>query len=213
MNFPEIKIKPSQLHKVRGYFSRQFSHYDLIHNHKNGKDKFHYRYPAIQFKIHNHLAIHAYKQEGLDVLKKLFMDTESIQVESRKYYVRNKEIEAKDVQFGEDGQHYAYSFLTPWIALNQENFKDYQNLPGEKERNAKLNSILINNIIAFCKFAGYTLENRLIIRSKFIPTQTLFKGKLHLAFTGEFMVNFLLPDLTGLGKGPSRGYGNIIRRI
>jgi hypothetical protein len=213
MKFPGIPIKPSQLHKVRGYFSRQFAQFDLLHNHQPGSEKFFYRYPAVQFKIHDCLAVHAYKQEGISVLKELFLEAENIVIEDRVLTINSKEIEVKDVEFGEDGEGYVYEFVTPWIALNQQNYKDFLSLDTDEQRKEKLHAVLINNIISFCKFAGYTVQNRLKIKSVFTPVQTNLKGKTHLAFKGEFMVSFLLPDLLGLGKSTSRGYGNIIRKI
>jgi hypothetical protein len=86
-------------------------------------------------------------------------------------------------------------------------------LDTEHQRKEKIHAILINNIISFCKFAGYTIQDRLEIKSAFTPVPANLKGNTHLAFKGEFMVNFLLPDMLGLGKSTSRGYGNIIRKI
>jgi hypothetical protein len=213
MRFPEILINPSQLHKVRGYFSRQFDQFDLLHNHRPGSEKFFYRYPAVQFKIHDCLAVHAYKSEGIDVLKQLFLESEQIVIQDQVLVVNDKEIEVKEVAFGEDGEQYVYEFVTPWIALNQQNYKDYLSLETGEQQEEKLHAILINNIISFCKFAGYTVRERLEIKSNFNPVSTNLKGKAHLAFMGEFMVKFLLPDLLGLGKSTSRGYGNITRKM
>jgi hypothetical protein len=213
MKFPEIRIKPAYLHKVRGYFSRQFDQFDLIHNHQVSSGKYFYRYPAIQFKIHDCLAVHAYKLVGIAVLKELFLEAENIVIERQVSTINSKEIEVKEVEYGEDGRQYVYEFVTPWMALNQENFKDYLSLGSDKQRVEKLHAILINNIISFCKFSGYTIKDRLEVKSSFEPVPANLKGKTHLAFKGEFMINFLLPDLLGLGKSSSRGYGNIIRKI
>lgn len=213
MKFPGVHIPPSQLHKVRGYFSRQFAQFDLLHNHEVNSDKVIYRYPAVQFKIHDCLAIHAYKGEGIEVLKELFLEAENIVIEDRVLTVNSKEIEVREVEFGEDDETYVYEFVTPWIALNQQNYRDFLSLETDIERREKLHAILINNIISFCKFAGYTVESRLAVKSNFKSVSTNLKGKTHLAFTGEFMVNFRLPDLLGLGKSTSRGYGNVLRKI
>ncbi len=213
MKFPGIEIKPSQLHKVRGYFSRQFAQFDLVHNHRPAPEKYFYRYPAIQFKIHEGLAVHAYKAEGTAILKELFLEAENIVIEGQVLEVKNREIEVREVEIGEDGESYVYEFVTPWIALNQQNYKDFLSIETDEEKKDKLHAILVNNILSFCKFAGYTVQNRLAIKSSFSPVATNLKGKTHLAFMGEFIVNFLLPDLLGLGKSTSRGYGNIIRKI
>lgn len=213
MDFPGIVIKPWLLHKVRGYFSRQFEQFDLLHNHEANSDRVIYRYPAVQFKIHENLAIHAYKPEGISVLKELFLGVENIVIEGRVVKVNSKEIEVGEVEFGEDGEMYVYEFVTPWIALNQENYKEFLALGTEEQRKEKLHAILINNIISFCKFAGYTVGERLVVKSNLKSVDTNLKGKVHMGFLGEFMVNFRLPGLLGLGKSTSRGYGNVLRKI
>ena len=57
MRFPEIKVRPAELHKVRGYFSNEYKQYDLLHNHDRETGKSIYRYPAIQFKINQYFSI------------------------------------------------------------------------------------------------------------------------------------------------------------
>lgn len=211
--FPEIKIKPSELHKARGYFSTQYNQYDLMHNHDKKTGKYLYRYPAIQFKITDYFSIFGYKQEGIDILKEVFLTSEDIVLEGKNIKIYGKEIEVKEIKYGEDGQFYVYDFFTPWLALNQDNFVEYKSMNDEGQKNRMLNSILINNIISFCKFTGYTIKNRLKVKSKFREIPANLKGKTHTAFKGEFMVNFLLPDYLGLGKSSSRGYGNILKRM
>jgi len=213
IRFPEIRIKPSYLHKVRGYFADQYNQYDLIHNHDKKTGKFHYRYPAIQFKITDYLSIFGYKQEGIDILKEVFLTSEDIIIEGKIIRIFGRELEITEEVYGEDGQFYLYEFFTPWIALNQDNYKEYKSLNDETQKIRQINSILVNNIISFCKFTGYTIKDSLKVKSKFRETKANLKGKTHTAIKGEFMINFLLPDFLGLGKSSSRGYGNIKRKM
>lgn len=46
-----IRLKPSQIHKLRGYVGNLFNEYDLIHNHNSETGKPIYRYPLVQFKL------------------------------------------------------------------------------------------------------------------------------------------------------------------
>ena len=213
VKFPEIKVKPGELHKARGYFSNRYERYDLLHNHDRDTGKHLYRYPAVQFKINRFFSIFGYKQEGIEILKDIFLTSENLVIEGKTIEIYGKEIEVKEAVFGEDGQFYVYEFLTPWIALNQSNYKEYMRIDDDAQKNRMLNSILVNNIISFCKFAGYTIKSRLEVKSKFLEVQANLKGKTHNAFKGEFMVNFLLPDFLGLGKSSSRGYGNILIKL
>ena len=213
IRFPEIKIKSSLLHKVRGYFADRFKQYDLVHNHDRNTGKSLYRYPAIQFKLDDHLVIYAFKDEAIDILKEVFLTSEELTIEDFTIMVYEKQIQVKKIQWGEDGNHYVYKFTSPWLALNQRNYQVYQILEHPEAKQEKLKGILINNILSFCKFAGFTVTETLNIKANFDEVEANLKGFMHLAFKGEFMVNFLLPDYLGLGKSSSRGYGNIIRKL
>ncbi|MCP4218145.1 MAG: CRISPR-associated endonuclease Cas6 [bacterium] len=211
MNFPGVKLNDSLIHKARGYFSQRFKEYDTLHNHKNG-DKLFYRYPAVQFKMTDSLSLIAFKQDGINVLEHIFLKTDSIDIEGTIIDIHEKHIEVSDQEFGETGETYNYRFTSPWLALNQENFKRFKNYYEypDKQRNI-LKSIMINNIIAFCKFSGYTVREKLVPDIHVKTVAANLKGNAHIAFTGSFQVNFLLPDLLGLGKSSSRGYGSIQR--
>lgn len=213
VNFPEIKISAGEIHKIRGFFGNIYKDFDLVHNHDTKTGKPVYRYPAVQFKRDQNgsPAIYAFKQEGIEILKDIFLSAENIRLEKKDIRVHGKEINTKESRYGEDDEVYAYRFLSPWIALNPKNYKDYLSLSNTEAKILKLHSILVNNIISFCKFTGYTVENRLKIKSKFKETKINLKSQSHVAFIGEFMVNFLLPDFIGIGKSSSRGFGCIER--
>ncbi len=211
VSFPELKIGAGKIHKVRGYFSDRFRQYDLLHNHQQDSDKFYYRYPAIQFKKDRRLMIVAFGSDAISVLKKVFLAAEEVDIEGTRLDIRSKEIDVEEVSMGEDGERYVYRFISPWLALNQKNHSEYQTLELPEDKQRKLNGILINNIISFCKFAGYTIEDTLEVKSRFSHTEANLKGYTHTAITGQFMVNILLPDYLGLGKSSSRGYGSIMK--
>ncbi len=210
MSFPEIQLKWSQLHKVRGYFGRQFQQLDLLHNHDPESRKLFYRYPAVQYKLVNgHPVIVAYKAEGIDILKRLFLEAPDILLDNGKELKAvERRMMVREIPFGEDGEIHGYFFHSPWIALNQKNYREYLQLSPSR-RTSMLHGVLINNIISFCKFAGYTVQQRLEVASTLEETTVNLKGKSMLAFKGTFRVNFLLPDYLGLGKSSSRGYGNV----
>jgi hypothetical protein len=212
LSFPGIMTRLSKLHKVRGFFSNEFIQFELMHNHEIGTDRYYYRYPAIQFKTQDSLSIFGYKPEGVSILHEIYLKTDKITLEGETISIKHKKIDVREEEFGEDGKYYKYSFSSPWLALNQKNYNEYRDLKDNQKKKQKLHTILINNIISFCKFAGYTVTEQLIVESEFYEQPAILKGKTLLAFNGEFKINFLLPDFIGLGKSSSRGYGNISKR-
>jgi hypothetical protein len=77
------------------------------------------------------------------------------------------------------------------------------------ERNAFLARTMIGNLLSFSKSIGYTVPERLSCGVSVRPEKVSVKGVHLMAFTGSFQVNFMMPDLFGLGKSVSRGFGAV----
>ena len=54
-------------------------------------------------------------------------------------------------------------------------------------------------------------EERILMQLKVKEKSTQFKNKTMLAFSGEFTTNAILPNLAGIGKAVSRGFGTVQR--
>jgi hypothetical protein len=98
------------------------------------------------------------------------------------------------------------------LALNNTNYQKYSSLRGDSKLKF-LEKILIGNILSTSKGLNYTVEEE--IKTSLIYTRQVrnkLKGTTVLAFEGAFEVNFELPELFGLGKSVSRGFG-VVQRI
>jgi hypothetical protein len=94
------------------------------------------------------------------------------------------------------------------MGLNQENFRKYQQL-NETEKGTFLNRQLQNNILSFYKGLSFRTNERIMVSTRVEEKQTLFKNQSMLAFTGQFTTNAYLPELAGIGKAVSRGFGTV----
>jgi hypothetical protein len=205
--FPEIEIKPHEIPKVRGFFANKFRDEPLLHNHLPG-GTFSYKYPQIQYRIiQSHPALIAFG-EGFEVLKKIFFNLDEMIIQEKIYHLQEKEISVTEEQFGQIVQAERYQFLSPWMALNEDNYAKYLPL-NELEQQIMLKKIIIGNIITLAKGMNYTIPepHKLQCEGYFRPTQIHFKKMMMQCFYGDFMVNFQIPDLLGLGKQVARGFG------
>ncbi len=210
ISFPEIKLQTRDGHKLRGFFADYFKTYsDLLHNHF--EDKYLYRYSLVQYKVLDGIATLVAIEDGANLLMELFMKIEFLEIDNTKYYVKNMIIKGGYTQIGETSDFQKYRFKTLWLALNQKNFHRYIAATDELERKAILNSILTGHILGFAQGVGYEVKQRLYVETKVYKRQTRFKNKQMIAFQGQFITNFLLPDLIGLGRSISRGFGTIER--
>jgi hypothetical protein len=196
---------PRNPEQLRGFFATHFNEYGLLHQHQG--TKFIYKYPLIQYRILGQKAIIIGIEEGATVLNEIYSETGRIKLGNIDYSIVEKSVRVDRMDFGISQKIYSYKFLTPWIALNQENYQEYQ-LMTYPERKEKLRSILIGNIISASKGLNYHIEEQIklnIIKISTTPC-TLKKTSL-IGFNAEFMVNFDIPQYLGLGKSVSRGFG------
>ena len=197
--------------KLRGFFANKFNSYLLLHNHL-GNNKFLYRYPRIQYKTIDYTKVILGLAEGVDVLQSIYNQYDQIVLNGHNYQIYSKEIILKEEDFGITTKNLKYKFLTPWFALNEENYQRYKNY-NYSERTDQLKSILIRNIMAIAKTFQYFVESKIIVNTNLKETSIKFKGKDVIGFLGTFQVNFNLPDYIGLGKSVSRGFGTIKKII
>ncbi len=213
ISFPEINLPARSGHHLRGYFGTIFQEYSpLLHNHfEDGRLR--YAYPLVQYKVLDGVPTLVGVEEGARLLVNLFLQIHELNIFGKTYPVPHKSIELKEIEIGVAPALYNYHFNSLWMALNQENHEIYIK-KDETEKQQQLNSILIKNILSFYKGMGLYLapEERILLTAKTTEKVTKFKGKQMLAFSGTFTTNALLPDLIGLGKSVSRGFG-AIRRI
>jgi len=210
LNFPEIRLHQRDGHKLRGYFARQFGEEsDLFHNHeKDGRAI--YRYPRIQFKVVSGSPVVVGIAEGAQMLVQRFLDIKELDIEGETYTLHHKHLQSGEVEVGVRNALYEYQFVTPWMALNQENYKQWLNM-DERKRQDKLERILKGNILSFFSALDYFEQQQIMLHIHMEAVPTTFKNQRMTAFKGKFVTNVQLPDYIGLGKSVSRGYGTVVR--
>ncbi|MEM4389871.1 MAG: CRISPR-associated endonuclease Cas6 [Candidatus Micrarchaeia archaeon] len=213
---PTIPICRALLHPTRRVFFtneqlRGFLGYFFIDDaefHHHGPRAYHY--PLVQYKQIGGSPLVLGIGPYADVVQRRISEVARLVFPSGTLDVRAIEItlETHELTF----EPCNYEFITPWIALNQANYRRYTALPP-LEKKQLLERILVGNILSFLKCIGVFASTRL--------TATLahareVKVSAHhndfLAFRGAFTLNLSLPNYLGIGKSASKGFGTI-RRI
>ena len=205
--FTDVYLMPFDIPKLRGYFSRKFTEYTELYNHLPD-GKFSYKFPQVQYRIiEKHPALIGF-DKGIEVLKKIFFELDEMIIDNRRYSLFEKEIFLKETDFGVSENFLNYKFISPWMALNEENYRKF-NEADKFEQQLLLKKILKGNLITLSKGLNYTIPNVDDIKTEgfFKPKKVNFKNLKMLCFTGEFMTNFFIPDFLGLGKQSARGFG------
>lgn len=204
-----IKESASQ---IRGFFASQFNEYILLHQHN--AEKVIYEYPRVQYKV---ISENQKKQkkamiiginEGATVLKEIYDKFDTINLNSNKYEIIEKGIAIKELNFGMSDNLIKYKFVTPYFALNQKNYIKYNSL-DHREKKQLLDKILIGNILSMSKSLNYTIPDSIKSYTELKLRKSSLKGVPIATFIGTFLINFEIPNLLGIGKSVSRGFGTV----
>lgn len=203
----DIAIIPTQrdVEKFRGYIAGCFEEEVLLHNHE-GDYEFRYKFPLVQYKlIGGKLGIIAY-EEGVELLNRIYQQVDSFQLGQREIPVKDKELKLKDFKFEVQETLYRYTLVTPWIAINQQNYSRYK--AGEFDLNRQMQ----NNLLSNFKDVGITVTEKIMCSGEFTPVKVILKDTSLIAFKGEFVSNVYIPNHMGVGKRKSIGYGTILHK-
>ena len=155
LSFENIEIAKRDIPKVRGFIASNYPEYDELHNHKGNKTI--YRYPVIQYKSIEGIPCMIAFNEGVKVLKKIENEVDSINIENEIIDVFEKKIKYEKDEYGISDSLLKYKFDSPWMCLNDKNFKKYIKL-DDGEKKELLKRIFIGNILSMSKSLGYTVE-------------------------------------------------------
>ena len=195
--------------KLRGFFATSFNEHALLHQHVT--DKLIYKYPLIQYKMLDRTPLVLGINEGADVLKEIYDKFNEIKLGESTYSIVERGITLKSEEFGCSDQILSYRFVTPWLALSQENYPKYLDASWE-ERKDLLRRILVGNILSASKGLGYVAKEHIRLEVGRMQDEIcMLKGTKVTGIRGEFTTNFAIPDFMGLGKSVSRGYGAVTR--
>lgn len=199
-----VRESPS---KLRGYIANQFKEYPILHHHVH--QGYFYGYPRVQYKIMDGTPLILGIEEGSTVLREIYSEINELVLGHQQYTIVEKKITELDSEINCTGKNCQYTFLSPWIGLNNENHAKYVRIYDWKEKKIFLNNILVGNILSMSKGLEFVVDRTLRVHSHLDQVQVQYKGVPFIAFTGKFQVNFEIPDFFGLGKGVSQGFGTV----
>jgi len=195
--------------KLRGFFATSFNEYALLHQHVT--DKLIYRYPLIQYKMLREGPLILGINEGAEVLKEIYDKFDEIKLGESTYSIMERGVILRSEEFGCSQKIHSYRFVTPWLALNQKNYEKYRGA-SPVERRDLLRSILVGNLLSASKGLGYVAKEHIRLEVGGTTEEICqLKDEKVTGIRGEFMANFEIPELLGLGKSVSRGFGAVTR--
>ena len=107
---------------LRGYFGNLYKNRSEFHGHRG--DNLIYKHPLIQYKVFGGSALVIGLKEGAYLLKAV-PKLEFLEIYFQKYSILKQSTTTDVVHFGLTENMIHYSFVTPWVGLNEENYYKY----------------------------------------------------------------------------------------
>jgi hypothetical protein len=195
--------------EFRSYLAGKLGEYTALH--KDTPSGFIYRYPVVQCKQIKNTFITLGISQGANFLFEHTRGLKEIYQGSSACRILERDTAIRPEEFG-IGTPQTYEFLTPWIALNQQNAKKFYTLKGKAERDTFMQRILIDNLKMLAKSLDHKLPEPITCEAKIRFRIDRIERENVIVFLGKFRTNLMIPDYFGIGQSVSQGFGTI-RRI
>ncbi len=210
LRFPNVRLRESEGHYLRGYIANQFGHLStLLHNHVGTEGGLRHSYPLVQYKVIRGTGTIIGIGEGADLVSRIGAEIKELDIDGRIVPVHEVDLQQGPAKFGVTSDLNYYKFLTYWIALKQERYREFRQM-REDERPALLERTLVGNILSCFKGLDFRVSERIQLTISSYQTQGVnFKNERLIGFECSFYSNALIPEYLGLGKASARGFGVI----
>ncbi|MEN6611294.1 MAG: CRISPR-associated endonuclease Cas6 [Methanoregulaceae archaeon] len=196
-----------QNNTLRAYFEKALSTYLIFH--ENDIGPLIHRYPVIQLKIIDDMQMVIGINEGASALLEICSGNTEIQVNDTTYRISGNGRSLKIEEFGHSEKMRSYEFVTPWLALTQENYRKFYTLKGKEQRDTFMGTVLTGNLRSLARSVGYDSPLEITGETQVKFRKDRIENIPDMVFTGKFSVNFSIPDYLGIGKSVSRGFGTV----
>ena len=195
--------------ELRSFLTKKLAEYSVLHN--DDADGFIHRYPVIQCRqIKGDLMVTGISQ-GADCLCQLTVDQMMLGTGESTCRITSRDPAIRSEPFAVTDSTGTYEFLTPWIALNQQNAKKFYNLNGKPQRDAFLQKLLTAHLHVLAKSLDSRITVPVLCEAKVRFRRDRIGRENVMVFLGKFRTNLHIPDYLGIGLSVSQGYGTIKR--
>lgn len=182
----------------------------LFHNHID--NNFRYDYPLVQYKSVGAKASILLIDEGVDMLNKLMPVCNAyLNIGHRRALMKVEKVTPMQTEIELCGP-LRYR-IEQWLPLNEENDYRFMRIHSDSERIELLEHILVGNILSMAKGLNIHFNGQVECEIQILDHYHLERVKNvdMRSFDAEFICNVNLPNLVGLGRHSSLGYGTIRR--
>ena len=192
---------------LRSFFHKKSADYTRLH--KDFPKGFIHRYPIVQCKQIKGTIVVIGAGQGANFLQEISGSAQDLRFGETSCIITGRDPEIRDEEFGISDEIHTYEFLTPWLALNQQNAKKFYDLKGKPDRDAFMQKILAGHLSTLAKSLDYDLPAPITCKSRVRFRRERIHQENVMVFLGTFGTNLTIPDYLGIGQSVSQGFGTI----
>lgn len=201
-----LRFSPDEL---RSFLNKKLSEYSALS--RDDASGFIHRYPVLQCKqVKSNLIVTGICQ-GADCLCQFTGDQTMLGAGESRCRITARDPAIRSELFGITDTPGTYEFLTPWLALNQQNAKKFYDLKGKPQRDAFMQKLLTAQLNTLAKSLDYNITVPITCEAKVRFKRERIDRENVMVFLGKFRTNLSIPDYLGIGRSVSQGYGTIKR--
>ncbi len=203
-------IADEEIPLLRGAIIHIAENAPLFHNHVN--DGYRYSYPLIQYKKVGDETVIVGVGEGVKALDDLFsVRSHAVRLGKRFTLLKAAQVgkAVTSVQLADDAS-IVYK-IRKYLPFNQENYALYCKMDSIVDQYQFIEKCLVGNILSFAKGMGLFFDSEVKVKLMSVDhtEHCVVKNVKMQGFDLTFKANVLLPNLIGLGKSVSLGFGMI----
>jgi len=145
--------------------------------------------------------------QGAEFLYSLVDGTMEILIGENRCHIDTRDEEIRSEPFGITDEEHEYEFITPWLALNQQNEKKFYLLQGKPARDAFMQKLLAAQLNTFAKSLEYSHELPIACTAHVRFVRERIDRQTVMIFKGRFRTNLKIPLYLGIGQSVSQGFG------
>jgi hypothetical protein len=209
-----LSIEPEQpllfsAKEFRSFLNHQLAGY--TQRYKENTSGFIYRYPVLLCKRIKDDCMVTGLSQGADCLWQLTQDRMVLGAGKSACRIISRDPAIRPESFGVVDTVTTYEFLTPWLALSQQNARKFYDLKGKPQRDTFMQKLLTTQLYTLAKSLNYDMIAPLICEAKVRFRRDRIGRENVIVFLGKFRTNLRIPDYLGIGQSVSLGYGTIKR--
>jgi hypothetical protein len=207
-----ISVEPAHplrfsVDELRSFLNKKLAVYSVLC--RNDAAGFIHRYPVLQCKqVKGDLIVTGIGQ-GAGCLCQLTGDQTELAAGESTCRITARDPAIRAEQFGVTDAITTYKFLTPWLALNQQNAKKFYDLNGKLLRDTFMQNLLTAQLNTLAKSLDYEIPVPITCKAKVRFKRERIDRENVMVFLGKFRTNLTVPDFLGIGQSVSQGYGTI----